>query len=268
MKSYIILEKGQASLMKQGRMHACVLPIESKVFESGNFDDFSIVHADNNAVLSAKETSTGSIYADKEYLKKIGDLLYVKEAFWHGEYEYAPDEYKGDPPEETFFYEADGPRKVSWFSPKTMHKALSRFTLQITEIKVLRIMNVPDVDIHAMGLIGYNNISDPKSAFLESENKLGGNLNPYSSNRNPWVLLIKFNVINRNILEAQTDAKQAFDLSCSSISSGHDKDLKKALKKDLGLDFSFNIENGRRYFVGKIFFGNEIITSSKIRVDG
>lgn len=270
MKSYIILEKEQISLMKQGRMQACVLPIESKVFESGKFDDFSIEHVDGNMVLSAKETSTGAIHADKTYLKHAGDLLYVKEGYFSGEYNYSPDEYKGDPPEETFFYEADGPRRVSWFSPSSMHKALSRFTLQITEIKVLRIFNVSDAEIHAMGLIGYNNISDPMSAFIEYETRYGGLLRPFSENRNPWVLLIKFNVIKKNILEVQNDIKQTFHLNPSSLPVNDlNKDLSKALKEGLRLEFSFNtdaVEFNTRYFVGKILFNNELITSSKIRV--
>lgn len=272
MKSYILLEKDQINLMKQGSMHACVLPLNGKTFGDLKIDEFYIDHSQERMLLCANEKTTGKLHTYRDYLKNVGDLLYVKETFWHGEYDYSPDEYKGDPPEETFFYAADGSRNVSWFSARTMHKALSRFTLQITDIKVSRIMSISDADIHSMGLIGYNGISDPISALVASETKYRQILVPWED-RNPWVLLVKFNVIKKNILEVQKDLRKTLPSLTQNVQESFD--LKKALKDGLSLEFSFDEEFSsredsqikNRHFIGKIIFENEVVASSKIRVN-
>lgn len=79
------------------------------------------------------------------------DLLWCRETWWHGEYNFTPDDVESSPPESTFFYKADNERRVSWRSPVTMPKWASRTTLRVLNVDVKRVRDITEEEAKLAG---------------------------------------------------------------------------------------------------------------------
>lgn len=149
------------------------------------------------------------VYASCCPCGNTGDYLYVKES-------YAPLNnpqgaitgyiYSADYPN---FSKKDG-RDWNWKSGRFMPKTASRLTLQITHISVERVQDITELDAISEGCPGDSWFIHPQLGYTTEEGvlpteeyeELWIKINGLQSwNQNPWVWVIEFEVIQKNISE-------------------------------------------------------------------
>ena len=122
-----------------------------------------------------------------------GDYLWVRESFQEvvisqiGTEEKETDvEYRAD---STNF---NGPWKPSIFMPRWA----SRLTLKITDVRVEHLHSITYIDAVSEGVTYDKGFSDPRESFRRLWDSINGNWS-----ENPWVWVIEFEVIKKNIDE-------------------------------------------------------------------
>lgn len=106
------------------------------------------------ALLAGSKSMTRRLDVDRWKDFPTGGKLWVRETFWHGEYDFTPDQYKGDPPEPALFYRAtDAHRRVhQWSSSIYMPRWASRITLTVMDVKFERVNAITPQDAIAEGV--------------------------------------------------------------------------------------------------------------------
>lgn len=119
-----------------------------------------------------------------------GDLLWARETWWRGEYDFTPDDPKGTPPEASLFYRAVGVRRISWKSPVTMPRWASRMTLRVRSVAVKRVQDITADEAIDTGAYSTN------ETFVEC-------FGPAAWDANPWCAFVAVEVINKNVGEVK-----------------------------------------------------------------
>lgn len=119
-----------------------------------------------------------------------GDRLWVREMFSYREY----DSCKLENMEPMVWYWADGnPPAHNWTRPKPsihMPRALSRITLEITDIRVERVQDITEAGAVAEAF-------ERREHFIRTWEKINAKRG-YSWDSNPWVWVIGFKKIERD----------------------------------------------------------------------
>ena len=119
----------------------------------------------------------------------VGDRLWVRETWAEAHY------WTNDVDSETPIYRTGDfktPIKpVVWKSPMFMPKAMSRITLEITDVRVERLQDITPEDALKEGFCNYGTEVDTLDAFCEAWQKLNAKRG-YSWDSNPWVWVISF----------------------------------------------------------------------------
>lgn len=120
---------------------------------------------------------------------KVGDLLYVKEAWTHSTH-----------PLHKFMYKAHAERHsglvVKWEPPRFMPKEAARIWLEITDIRVERLHDISANDIKAEGIIPSSfHFIDLYEQWQNLWIKIKGQK---SWDANPWVWVISFKCIDKS----------------------------------------------------------------------
>ena len=152
---------------------------------------------------------------------KPGDLLYVRETWSYP--------VPGCEPQRGVSYKADhvtgndGPTKITWKPSIHMPRSFSRLTLKVTSIRVERLQDITEEDavtegckndvvlqydendkaIDYLGLYARERFDDLWDSSYGKPRKDG---NDISWSANPWVWVISFSIIPKNIDEVLSDA--------------------------------------------------------------
>lgn len=130
--------------------------------------------------------STESLYVKCPY-GKPGDLLWVRETFgWHEAFA-------------AFVYRAtDEPDRMKKWKPSIfMPRAASRLTLEITSVRVERLLDISEADAKAEGTpVGFGGEDDHVEDFICLWNSING---AFAAADNPWVWVVEFKVHHCNV---------------------------------------------------------------------
>lgn len=144
--------------------------------------EYAFLH---NGVLCYRKMAGGKIL---DYLPRIqpGDRLFVRESYAMigGEVVYAADDVEIP----------KGMRKTAMFMPR----ALSRMTLTVTASRHEQLQDITEADAVAEG-VTLGRHSTAKWAFRDLWNEINGDRLEGAWERNPWVLVVKFDVHHINI---------------------------------------------------------------------
>lgn len=139
---------------------------------------------------------------------EIGDLLWVRETWWHGSFDFTPDQYKGVAPEPALFFRAtDGHRPIFDWKPSIhMPRWASRLTLTVKDVRVQKLRRIGEADALAEGVedeLRDNNGNvcwTPATMFFENLwDTINGNRPGCAWDDNPWVVALTFDVHRMNI---------------------------------------------------------------------
>ena len=138
----------------------------------------------------------------------IGDLLWVRETW--GESGYNRIEYRAAPADGSDF------RCVSRWRPSIhMPRFASRITLRITDVRVQRVQEISEEDARAEGIVDGGCLTcgepepcgcadprpDARDAFAYIWHQIHGETGGRAWHANPWVWVLRFDVIRAEALE-------------------------------------------------------------------
>ncbi|HEY8343343.1 MAG TPA: hypothetical protein VIK75_10195 [Calditerricola sp.] len=160
------------------------------------------------ALLDGRKTMTRRLASSPLAKAQAGDLLWVRESWWHdkdggdvaNEYGYLADGY----------YPGHGSNCGHVRHRPSIHmpRWASRLTLEVTGVKVERLQDISEEDAIAEGIrpwkLGWHSQEDhehigwksPAIAFRDLWNRLHG---PDAWDANPWVVAISFTVHKANV---------------------------------------------------------------------
>ncbi len=141
-----------------------------------------------------------------------GDVLWVRETWWHGDFDFTPNQYKGDEPQPALFYRAsDAHRAVYDWKPSIhMPRWASRLTLRVTDVRVQRVQQISEADAVSEGALNWADISPAHAeaqsrldwaerSFASLWNSINGKRPGCTWEDDPWVIAITFDVHRMNI---------------------------------------------------------------------
>lgn len=172
-------------------------------------------HAWDGPLATACLTKTGVYVATNQCpYGQPGDLLWVRET-WAGHIMWDGVRYENDPEGSCIWYRADGScrggcvdgqRGKQWRPSIHMPKWASRLTLMITDVRVERLQDISEADAIAEGVQNSLHLQGGRLA-CENFAHLWWTINGDGSwEANPWVWVISFEVIQKNVLDVLKEA--------------------------------------------------------------
>lgn len=133
---------------------------------------------------------------------KVGDLIWVRETFCHGPCGNAPEltVYKSGYPQaelnryESFMSESE----IRWTPSIHMPRWASRLTLRVTDVRIERVQDITEEQAKAEGVSPVVSQWETPESFVAGFAKIWNSI--YSNwNENPYVWVIEFEVIHKNV---------------------------------------------------------------------